>query len=1621
MKEKVRKKIVWDENGISEILADILILAMTVVLFAIIFAFVYSLPAPDESTYADFETHIDLYDPSGARINVSHVSGEDLYHAYTDVYLFKNVGFSGQEVRRLATQDSDSDNPGGYGIVGDKTWSTGETWTYYYSGITASDDLEIKVIDTKFQSLVMATKLLGAGVNDAPIVMERYYTPDPAYNASLVTIYAEVLDPDGYDDISAPGSVFANVSALNKTYSYVDFSVVSSSENSGLFKGEFVIDRGEGTFTITIYAKDSSGRIDRGRIVINVAYTALNAPRILERWSIPEVGVNGSDITIYARVQDSDGYDNLDRVTVDIGQIENPNGSSHVVNMSDPEKDGIFEYSTIAYVARGDLYRVNFTARDITSLEDHAYLNVSIKKFKPIISRMWTVPTTGVDDEFMTIFAEVYDPDGYDDIMEVLVNLTNLNPILGWEIMTDSEEDGIFEADFMINVSTGGNKTAYFLARDMNGNDVTAQMKIFISTQNAPVILNRWTDPNFPENNTQLTIYARVVDPDGYDDIDSVMVNIVNLNRTYNGTPTWMEMIDPIQDGNFFNISWVNQEAGTYMLEFTAADLGGNTGYATLNVTIPPYRPRFLNVWTSPSIGRNGSSIQIFANVIDPNGYEDIVNVSVDIVHLNHSLNQSIPVWKQMVDLNRNGTFLNTTLINVNYTGIYSLNFTVMDKDGNIATTNHQLQVTNYRPTIVQAWYSPVPAINGSNVTIYAWIWDDDGIDDISSVMMNVSTLSNTLTWVNMTDPDKNGIFENYTYIDAINTSGIYNVSIVVIDSTGNTYNTTLDIQVSLTPPSGEEQGATIFGMVTPNGVSGGGDVYISALAINGTRIEDKIVTVTFQLINGPKLVWPAGSPSGEVQMKRVYENLFRDPVTTGRVAPYATFYNDIVYVRFRAYNSTTISSEYQIAEETVTLLVIWDKSGGKVTEGTALEQNVAWISGEQGYVITNNKSTPDPHQIFDTSLAEDEIVWVKVGSNVVTNTEKVNIFKLHSRTLDVDVEPYSSLKFKYDGVMAGYWFFVLNFSAVELYNGWMDENGLTSEYFDVYIKIKDSTDDFFATNSWIVVHGGTAGFYAEIIPYFNPTYVPGSSTWDPNDPTFPSGLMRADAGTPLDNHDDHIYNSTERLYLRIIVSSPSDVYPDVDANQIELVDFVGDRPIANVPGTGPLSIPKLANPIGFGNEYWMVIDLLRADKDPWMIGKSAYTIFLRDFYDTNEDYDFMSTNVLIHSPASILDVVSGMPSQSSTTRDNYVGFYYENIGIFDIDPYEIIPGGAIDDVQAVWSVAFADLDNDEKKDVVAACQAGYLYLYQNNGFWTRQTLDTITGNAFTNVYAGDIDDDGDEDIVAGDSAGYVYYYENDGSWEGAPDQTITGSFGAIGDTTKNEAPSDVGDHALALIDLNDDYYMDLVIGAANGLYVCMYNPTTHQFGSATSLFAKSVFCVDVGDINQDGYNDIAFADNDNNHIWVVYNTPSNPGTFGAAVQIVNNYGSETSIAVGNLDGSGWLEVVAGRTDLDVYTWTGTNWALAPNQPSGYSSANHGEITSIVVDNVDGAIEEDIMIATAGDLPSGDGGFIFYFRNMGLGSEYLLMKPYVENLKQNIGVTQEICTITLGDADEGLA
>jgi FlaG/FlaF family flagellin (archaellin) len=1617
MKRKVRKKLVWDDHGISEILADILILAMTVVLFAIIFAFVYSLPAPNEATYADFESEIDLY-AGGARINMTHNSGEDLYQKDTDIYLFKNTGMASQEVRRLSTKsDTDpyGDNPGGYGLQDDATWSPGETWTYYFGGVSSADDLEIKIVDTQFQMLIISNKLLGAGVNDAPIVMERWYNPTPAVNARLLTLSAYVMDNDGIGDISGAGAVWANVSAINSTLETVDFTLVSSTGKMGLFEGTVMVDMGEGSYMLTLCAEDSSGLIDRARMIVYVGSTALNAPRILERWTIPEVGVNGTDITVFCKVQDIDN--NLEYVNVDIGPLENPNGTANVVNMTDPEADGIYEYSTVVNVSAGDQYRLNFTAVDITELQDQAHLNVSVTKFKPIISRMWTVPTIGKDEEFITIYAEVFDPDGYSDLLDVMVDPSTLNPALGWDNMTDVEQDGIFEFNLTINVTTGGNKTVFFLARDMNGNDVMAQMKVFIRTRNPPVILNTWTDPNFPDNNSLVTIYAFVEDEDGPEDIDYVRVNISSLNRTYNGTPAWIDLYQVNGQGPYLNTTWVDQAAGSYVLEFTAADMGGDTANATLNVSILPYMPRFLNVWTNPTIGRNGTEISIFANVMHPKGYMEIVNVTVDIVQLNESNNQSIPMYVEMIDFNMNGTFLNTTMINVSDTGLYSLNFTVLDRSGNRATTNLQLLVTSYKPVIVQAWYDPVPSINGTNVTVSAWLWDDDGLDDIYSVMLNVSELSTNNTWVNMTDPDGNGVFENGTFINAINISGIYNVTIIAIDTTGNAVNATLELEIAPVQPPSQEIEPTVFGMAYPNAVGGGSQVWFSAYASNGSAADERVYKVEFS--------W-----DGVIyEMGRVIGDYFRysNPFTVPLVGE-----SEVRDVDVWAKNA----SDEIIATDTIKLLILFDESGGEVTKATALQKMVAWIAYDQGFVITNNKTSNRTVQVFELFDPKDNFCHVKIGSNSITNTEKVNEFRVTSRTTgEVIGPPYlpADLKFLYDGVMAGYWFFNLSFSTHDLFDYVTDgialgkfPPGTNAEYFDVYMYIKDTTDDYFMTESWIVVTNSTTpDFYPELNFYYDSDYIPGVPISDADSDKIPDDGVQG----PVSEY--HVFQNTEVLYVEIITET-TDSAADVTFTNLEIQDFWGNHMVSNPPNSGAVG-PISTHTKGGETHYIVAVDLLRADKDPWLMGRVAYTVIITGFKENvgdQEEFAYLAKQVIIESPSSIMDIVSGHEhAQGATFTGKYHGHYYENMnGYWEkyLYAYQGPSQGQVDYIGDIWSVAFDDLDGDTDREIVTG-RAGdnnpTLSIWENIGGANFEELEIDNLNDEINSVAiGHVDKIGSrepKDLVIGTSGGDVIYYRNDGTW----DQTATIASG-VGIVS-------VG-HAIEIADLDNDGDGDVVVGTSTGVKI-IQNPTFGGGGWSTINLDNpgTVMSVAIGYLEEnydtpaleDQYLDIVVGDADGDVLRYLNDDSDISAPSWDSGNVANNIDGQNNVYVdiGDLDGLTYLDVVAGCDDTLVWYENqngGTSWSGSANILGSLPSPGSHDITAVKVGNVDGAIEDDIVISTTGETQGQNfaGGLVYYYRNLGRASEFKRFK--VDDLFR-LGDVMDIYSIAIGDADLG--
>lgn len=259
MGEKIKRKIIWDEKGVSEILADMLILVITISLFTVIILFLYTLPAPDKKTYAEFDSNME-FDEDGGSINITHIGGETLRGDHTKIYLLRNTN---QEVRILNTQGSDGDNIF-YGIQGDRNWDPNEVWSYFFGGITASDDLVISIVDQKANSVIMKSDLLSFGINAHPIIMERWHDPNPAINGTQTKVSARVFDYNGRYDIE---SVYFNASQLNRNLQDV---FMEDPDDDGIFEAGVLITQGKGDFTIVIKAKDKKGELEERMLQVTV-------------------------------------------------------------------------------------------------------------------------------------------------------------------------------------------------------------------------------------------------------------------------------------------------------------------------------------------------------------------------------------------------------------------------------------------------------------------------------------------------------------------------------------------------------------------------------------------------------------------------------------------------------------------------------------------------------------------------------------------------------------------------------------------------------------------------------------------------------------------------------------------------------------------------------------------------------------------------------------------------------------------------------------------------------------------------------------------------------------------------------------------------------------------------------------------------------------------------------------------------------------------------------------------------------------------------------------------------------------------------------------------------------
>jgi len=249
-------KIKKSEKGVSEVVGSILILMITITMFAVVMLWVVSYPTPSGRAYVDLNAEV-----NGQYVNISHLGGEALENDDTVIYVYINGSLAGGKSYKI----SDADN---YATIGD-SFSVGETWSKLFLDINSTSTVWVTIVDTKGNEVIFDKTLQGVSGNNPPVVAFACTVPSsvPADGSTSFKVYAYILDPD--KDVS---NVTVDLSSVGKsTYSMTSADgiifktsslVIASGISAGIYK-----------FNI-INATDSNGNIATGYVQITVTTPA---------------------------------------------------------------------------------------------------------------------------------------------------------------------------------------------------------------------------------------------------------------------------------------------------------------------------------------------------------------------------------------------------------------------------------------------------------------------------------------------------------------------------------------------------------------------------------------------------------------------------------------------------------------------------------------------------------------------------------------------------------------------------------------------------------------------------------------------------------------------------------------------------------------------------------------------------------------------------------------------------------------------------------------------------------------------------------------------------------------------------------------------------------------------------------------------------------------------------------------------------------------------------------------------------------------------------------------------------------------------------------------------------
>lgn len=219
----IKKRKNWkSRNAVSEIIGNILILAITVIMFSGIFVFVASMDGPAEKVYTDFVGSVVIEEVGDEHyvkeIKIINKGGSPLEDHRTAIYLFVSDAASSLRISDGYKRDGVKWNSG-------DTWSTGSEWNYKGSdgsGLTNVNNkakISVMIVDVQANTVVWEAMLQGSDdKSTAPIIGSRGIssTNSPVagniYVGDHVRFFAYISSP--YGSIN-PETVKVDVSRLS--------------------------------------------------------------------------------------------------------------------------------------------------------------------------------------------------------------------------------------------------------------------------------------------------------------------------------------------------------------------------------------------------------------------------------------------------------------------------------------------------------------------------------------------------------------------------------------------------------------------------------------------------------------------------------------------------------------------------------------------------------------------------------------------------------------------------------------------------------------------------------------------------------------------------------------------------------------------------------------------------------------------------------------------------------------------------------------------------------------------------------------------------------------------------------------------------------------------------------------------------------------------------------------------------------------------------------------------------------------------------------------------------------------------------------------------------------------